>query len=257
MSTGVLNERPEPAATADRPSHMANRLLASLSKTDCDMIEPQLKVISLRRGQVLFEPGDDVHTTYFPCHHAMVSLRLATRDGAEVEAATIGREGAVGGVVSSGHKPAFGRAVVQIPGAAFKIATERLEDLKCQSPRFGDLFARYSDALLAQVMQSAACNALHSIEQRCCRWLLAAHDRAGAHSFHMTQQDLAEMLGVQRTTVTAVSTRLQAQGLISYRRGVVEVLDRAGVERVACECHAVVESHFVRLLPEASLPHPR
>jgi hypothetical protein len=227
----------------------ANRLLAALRPADCKLLEPHLKPVALRRQEVLFEPGDDVHTTYFPCHHAMISLRLITRDGEAVEVATIGREGAIGGVVSSGHKPAFGQAVVQIGGAAFKILTDRLDRVKCDSPALADLFARYSDALLAQMMQSAACSALHSIEERCARWLLSAHDRAGDHAFPLTQQALAEMLGVQRTTVTAVGRRLQDAGFIRYRRGAVEVLDRAGLERAACECYRAVESHFARLLP--------
>jgi len=241
---------------AARPAPTANRLLAALGPADRDLIAPHLSSFPLRRGEVLFEPGDEVDTTYFPCHRAMISLRLATRDGQEIEAATVGREGALGGVVSAGHKPAFGRAVVQIPGDAFRIETARLEELKGRSHAFSELFARYADALLAQVMQSVACNALHSIEERCCRWLLAAHDRAGDHSFPMTQQDLAEMLGVQRTSVTAASSKLQAQGLISYRRGVVEVLDREALERAACECYEAVERHFERLLPGVQPPKP-
>ncbi len=233
-----------------QPVH--NRLLAALRPADRNLIAPHLRPVSLTREEVLFEPGDDVHTTYFPCRHAMISLRLVTQEGEHVEAATIGREGAVGGVVSNGSKPAFGRAVVQIGGAAFRIATDKLDAVKLESPRVADLFSRYADVLLAQVMQSAACNALHPIEQRCCRWLLAAHDRAGDHSFPLTQQALAEMLGVQRTTVTAVSAKLQAQGLIAYHRGAVEVLDRTGLEKAACECYGAVEAHFARLLPEAA-----
>jgi hypothetical protein len=225
-------------------------LLAALRPADRRLIGPYLRPAVLDRDDVLFEPGDDVHTTYFPCHHTMVSLRLVTREGEQVEVATIGREGAVGGVVSDGAKPAFGLAVVQIAGGAFKIATDKLDKVKRDSPAVADLFARYSDVLLAQMMQASACNALHPIEQRCCRWLLFAHDRAGDHAFHLTQQALAEMLGVQRTTVTAVSGKLQAQGLIAYRRGAVEILDRPGLEKAACECYAAVESHFARLLPE-------
>jgi CRP-like cAMP-binding protein len=246
----------KPAAEVEHPTPSDNRLLAALARSDRDLIAEHLSPIALRRGDVLFEPGEDVDTTYFPCRRAMISLRLATRAGQEIEAATVGREGALGGVVSAGHKPAYGRAVVHIPGGCFCIETARLEELKARSPAFGDLFARYADVLLAQVMQSAACNALHSIEERCCRWLLAAHDRAGDHSFPMTQQDLSDMLGVQRTSVTAVSSKLQAQRLISYRRGVVEVLDREGLERAACECYESVERHFARLLPGVQPPRP-
>lgn len=234
----------------------ANRLLASLSPRDCKFLEPHLKLVALAGGSTLFEPGDDVHTTYFPNQRTMVSLLSITREGDAVEVATIGREGAVGGIVSSGHKPAFTRAQVQIGGPAYTIATDRLEEAKDRSPAVEDLFDRYADALLAQVMQSAACNALHSIEQRCCRWLLSTHDRAGDHLFDLTQQSLADMLGVQRTTVSTVCSHLQAAGLIAYRRGRVEILDRRGLERAACECYALVEQHFARLLPEAVLSEP-
>jgi CRP-like cAMP-binding protein len=231
-------------------SPLANRLLAGLSGSERRLVEPHLQPVALRRGAVLFEPGDDVHTTYFPTGHAMVSLRLVTRDGEAIEVATIGREGAVGGIVSAGDKPAFGQAVVQIEGRAFAIATDLLDRIKHDRPSVRDLISRYADALLAQLMQSAACNALHSVDQRCARWLLAAHDRAGERSVPLTQEALAEMLGVQRTTVTVVSGRLQQAGLIRARRGMVEIVDREGLERAACECYAAVEEHYRRLLPE-------
>ena len=231
----------------------ANRLLAALSQRDFAVLEPHLELVELPRGKVLVEPGDDVVTTYFPCHRTMVSLLIVTRDGREVEAATIGREGAVGGIVSEGHKPAFGRAVVQIGGEALAIPTSHLEAAKTGSPRFGDLFSRYADALLAQMMQSVACNALHRTEERCARWLLATHDRAGDKLIQLTQESLAEMLGVQRTTVTAVTGVLQDRGLIRTHRGRVEVIDRPGLERTACECYQAVEDHFARLLPEVEV----
>ena len=237
------------------PAHprLANRLLGALDSRDYETLEPHLELVPLSRGKVLFEPGDDVHTTYFPCRKTMVSLLIVTRDGREVEAATIGREGAVGGIVSNGHKPAFGRAVVQVPGSAFAISTSHLEAAKLGSPRFGDLFSRYADALLAQMMQGVACNALHSVEERCARWLLATHDRAGDDIIKLTQESLAEMLGVQRTTVSAVTSSLAARGLIRTLRGRVEILDRKGLERAACECYEAVEGHFARLLPEVDI----
>ena len=232
------------------PRAFGNRLLAALSARDYAVVAPHLKAVELHRGQVLFEPGDEVVTTWFPGRGAVASLLIVTRDGREVEAATIGREGAVGGIVSEGHKPAFGRAVVQVAGPALSISTSHLEAAKIGSPRFSDLLSRYADALLAQMMQSVACNALHTVEARCCRWLLATHDRAGAEIIHLTQESLAEMLGVQRTTVSAVTATLQARGLIRTRRGRVEILDRKGLERIACECYEAVEGHFQRLLPE-------
>jgi len=251
MPRTVTEPHRRPTTPAAQPR--ANRLLAALSAPELALLEPRLETAPLVRGQVLFEPGDDVETTYFPCHRTMASLLIVTRDGREVEAATIGREGAVGGIVSEGHKPAFGRAVVQIGGAALAISTSRLAAAKAASPRLGDLFSRYADALLAQMMQSVACNALHKAEARACRWLLATHDRAADDIIHLTQESLAEMLGIQRTTVTAVTGALQDRGLIRTRRGRVEILDRPGLERAACECYAAVERHFARLLPEVDI----
>jgi len=232
---------------------LSNRLLAALSLRDFAILEPHLELVALPRGRVLFEPGDDVSTTYFPCRQTMASLLIVTRDGREVEAATIGREGAVGGIVSEGHKPAFGRAVVQVAGSAYAISTSHLEAAKLGSSRFGDLFSRYADALLAQMMQSVACNALHTVEERCCRWLLATHDRAGDKTIHLTQESLAEMLGVQRTTVSAVTAQLAARGLLKTHRGRVEILDRPGLEKASCECYDAVERHFATVLPEVKL----
>ncbi len=241
-----------PPVAAASPARRANRLLRALAPRDYAVLNPHLQPVALPRGKVLFEPGDDVVSTYFPAAGTMVSLLVVTRDGREVEAATVGREGAIGGIVSEGHKPAFGRAVVQVGGDGFVISTSHLEAAKTGSPRFGDLFARYADALLAQMMQSIACNALHSVEERFARWLLASHDRAGEDVIHLTQQTLAEMLGVQRTTVTAVAGALQSRGLIRAHRGRMEVIDRRGLERAACECYRAVEDHFAGLLPEVA-----
>ncbi len=194
--------------------------------------------------------------TYFPCLGTMASLLVISSDGREVEAASIGHEGAVGGIVSAGHKPAYGRAVVQIGGPAFSIETARLEAAKAHSPAFHDLFSRYADVLLAQMMQSVACNALHSVEARCSRWLLSTQDRVQRSPIPLTQEALAEMLGVQRTTVTAVIKTLQSRGLIHYARGRVEILNRRGIEETACECYESVESHFDRLLPNVADSKP-
>jgi CRP-like cAMP-binding protein len=229
-----------------------SRLLSALQPQDREHIRPHLLARLLRRGQILFEPGQDVEVTYFPRLGTMASLLVISSDGREVEAASIGHEGAVGGIVSAGHKPAYGRAVVQIGGPAFSIETARLEDAKAHSPAFRDLFSRYADALLAQMMQSVACNALHSVEARCSRWLLSTQDRVQRSPIPLTQEALAEMLGVQRTTVTAVIKTLQQRGLIHYSRGRVEILNRRGIEETACECYDSVETHFGRLLPNVT-----
>lgn len=232
----------------------ANHLLDSLGPEDAAALAPHLRLVALNRGQTLFLPGDDVRETYFPCRTTVLSLLVMLHDGREVEVATIGREGALGGLVSTGHKPAFGHATAQTPGSAFVVSTDRIEEAKRRSPRVADLFSRWADVLIAQMMQSIACNAVHDVEQRCCRWLLSTHDRTGSDLIRMTQESLAQMLGVQRTTVTAVARELQNAGLIEYRRGRVQVLDREGLRARACECYNAVEAHFLRLLPQVQLP---
>jgi CRP-like cAMP-binding protein len=227
-----------------------NRLLSTFSLAERALVEPYASVVELRRGEVLFEPGSDVPATHFPSAGTVVAIVVGVADGRTVEVATIGKEGAVGGIVSGGHAPAFGCAVVQVPGFALRVDLKGLEAIKARSPHIRDLFARYADALLAQVMQSVACNAFHAIEARCCRWLLTAQDRAGGNEIPLTQEYLAEMLGVQRTTVSAVARMLQEQGLIRYRRGSIQIVDRAAVERRSCECYESVQRHFRDVLPE-------
>ena len=253
MSMGQSSSDPRAyGGVSDTSVLRANRLLAALPGAVLNDIAPYLRQLNLERGRVLFEPGDDVDLTHFPTRSAIISLQLVTRDGREVEAASIGREGAAGGIVSSGHKPAYGRAVVQISGPVLVIATEQLEAAKRRRPEIADLFSRYADALLAQVMQSVVCNALHPVEQRACRWLLATHDRSDTDIIRLTQQSLAEMLGVQRTTVSGVAKALEQRGLIRQHHGHVEVIDRGGLEEACCECYQAVEDHFSLLLPEVS-----
>jgi CRP-like cAMP-binding protein len=227
-----------------------NRLLASLKPAERAILEPSMSAVLLNRGDVLFEPGEDVTHSYFPGPGVVASLVITMADGRAVEAATIGREGAVGGIVSAGNKPAFARAVVQIGGTALKIETAALEAAKERSSIIRDLFSRYADTLLAQTMQSVACNALHPIDARLCRWLLTTHDRVDSDEIALTQEYLAEMLGVQRTTVSGVARVLQERGLISYTRGRMVILDRAAIEQCACECYSDVQNHFRAVLPE-------
>lgn len=228
----------------------SNRLLSTFSPADRQLIEGAAVAVELHRGEVLFDAGGEVPATHFPAAGTVVALVIGVADGRTVEVATIGKEGAVGGIVSGGKAPAYARAVCQIPGTALKVDLKAIEAAKTRSPHVRDLFSRYSDALLAQVMQSVACNAFHPLEARCCRWLLTAQDRASGEDIPLTQEYLAEMLGVQRTTVTAVAGSLQDQGLIRYRRGTIQILDRPQVERRACECYGLVEVHFQQVLPE-------
>jgi CRP-like cAMP-binding protein len=228
----------------------ANRLLSTFSPAERALLEPSATLVELRRGEILFEAGADVPATHFPSAGTVVAIVVSVDDGRTVEVATIGKEGAVGGIVSGGSAPAYGRAVVQVPGFALRVDLKALEAAKARSPHIRDLFARYADALLAQVMQSVACNAFHPLEARCCRWLLTAQDRSGGNQIPLTQEYLAEMLGVQRTTVSAVARMLQEQGLIRYRRGSIQILDRAAAEKRSCECYFDVERHFREVLPE-------
>lgn len=241
-------------APSQKTDFTTNRLLRILRMAEQALVGPHIVLKRLRRNQILFEPGDDVHTTYFPCQGTVGSLLIVSLSGREVEAATIGWEGAIGGVVSAGSKPAYCRAVVQIGGPAYALATARLEEAKQRSPLLHDVFSRYADSLLAQVMQSVACNALHSTEARCARWLLSTQDRVRSTLLPLTQQALAEMLGVRRTTVSSIAVQLQASGLIRYRRGRIEILNRSGLARVACECYSAVAAHSDRLLPYEKTP---
>ncbi len=201
------------------------------------------------RGEVLFEPGQDVVDIYFPGRGAVASLILNLKDGVSAEAAMIGQEGAVGGVISEGDKPAFTRGVVQIAGPALRLATDMLGEAKSKSPRLRDQFARYADCLLAQVLQSVACNAVHDLDARLARWLLTTQDRVAADELHLTQEFISEMLGVQRPYMTRVVGALERTGTIRTRRGSITIVDRRMLERQACECYAYLRRHFERLLP--------
>jgi DNA-binding transcriptional regulator YhcF (GntR family) len=220
-----------------------NRLLSTFPADARALIEPHGSVVDLEVGSVVHACGQDVVTSYFPFGQTMISLCLDLSDGRSIEVASIGQEGAVGGIVSCGHAPAFTRAEVIVPGPALRVPMPLLEDAKMRSAYIRNLFCRFSDYLLSQVMQSVACNAYHSIEARAARWLLTAQDRAGSR-IELTQEALAGLLGAQRTTVNAVVRILQDEGLINTRRGVVQVMDRAGLKRRSCECYAAVESHF-------------
>ena len=220
-----------------------NRLLATFPAEARALVEPYASVVDLGLGSMLLASGDDVVNTSFPFGPTMVSLGLDLTDGRTIEVASIGQEGAVGGIVSCGKAPAFAHAQVIVAGPALRVPMAMLEEAKGRSGHIRNLFCRFSDYLLSQVMQSVACNAFHSIEARAARWLLTAQDRAGDR-IELTQEALAGLLGAQRTTVNAVARMLQDERLICSRRGMIQVIDRAGLMRRACECYAAVESHF-------------
>ena len=220
-----------------------NSLLSTFAADARGLIEATGTIIELAAGTVVLSPGVNVEHSIFPFGGTTISLLVDDGTGRSVEVASIGREGAVGGIVSCGHTPAYSRAEVQVAGPAFRVGLKALEDAKRNSAFIGNLFCRYSDYLLAQVMQSVACNAYHSIGQRAARWLLTAQDRAGDR-LAITQEELAGLLGVQRTTLNAVVRSLQEQGLIAIGRGKIHVEDRAGIKRASCKCYDALQGHF-------------
>ena len=227
---------------------VGNLLLEALSPRDRALLKPHAERVTLARGDVLFRVGDDVSHVTLPLGTTIVTLVVTMLEGKSVEVATIGHEGAVGGVVSRGYLPAFTQAVVQIPGEALVVDINRLQAAKKQSGSLNDLFVRYADCLLAQVLQSVACNALHPIEERCMRWLLVLQDRLGSPILPVTHEMLAEMLGVRRSYLTSVLGSLQRRGLITAGRGRISIKDRKSAEAAACECHASVREHFAAVL---------
>jgi len=226
-----------------------NRLLDSLSPRDRRMLTPSLRPLALDRGAVLLEPGEDVTQVYFPGPGTIAALVLHLRDGKSAEAAMIGAEGALGGIISNGEKPAYAHGVAEVAGPAFRLSTEVLENAKQRSPSLRDHFARYADCLLAQVLQSVACNAVHDFDARLARWLLATQDRCGQNELKVTQDFIAEMLGVRRPYATRIAGQLEERGAIVRGRGTITVVDRAKLERQACECYGYLRRHFERLLP--------
>jgi Mn-dependent DtxR family transcriptional regulator len=225
-------------------TEIGNNLLRSLRRDDFAILEPCLQDWFGEAGTVLFEPGDEVQCAYFPCGPSLVSFVVVLENGMAVETALIGREGAAGGIVSQGHLPAYARAEVQYPGPLLRIAASDLERAKLASPGIRNLFARYSDCVLAQVFQSVACNAAHTIEQRAARWLLASIERTGDHDVPLTQEQLAGMLGVGRSYVSRVIQSLKQQGVLETRRGGVRVRDLDELAGLSCGCHEALRRHF-------------
>jgi CRP-like cAMP-binding protein len=228
--------------------HRANRLLAALDPADYRELAPHLRVERLPRGAVLQHASEEVTGVWFP-HECVVSLTAVLREGETVGTATIGREDVVGLVAALGDRQAVSRAIVQAPGAASWIDRPRFRAVFETRSGVRDLFLRYYEALIVQLLQSVACNARHALEARLCRWLLMMQDRIGGEALHLTHEFLAEMLAVQRSTLTLAARKLQGVGLIRYRRGVVEILDRHGLEEASCECYGLTRSRFEQALP--------
>ena len=225
-----------------------NRLLAALPPDELTRLLPHLTETTLEHHKILESPETPPTHVYFPWS-GVCSLTTLMQDGRIVEVGTIGNEGMVGMSVYFGGLLPEALTVVQVPGAGAHVMRAGL--FAAEMVRAGPLHAlvrRYSQALIGLIMQSAACNGLHEVDRRCARWLLMANDRAG-DVIELTQEYLASMLGVRRSSVTAVAKQLQRDGLIKYSRGTITILDRPGLERLACECYAVVRAHFDRMVP--------
>ncbi len=235
------------------PSRRTNRLLAMLPAADFALLVPDLKDMPLERGTVLRESGDPLQHVYFP-HGGMISILAVLPSGQAVETATVGHEGAVGATAALGSRLTFGRAIVQLPGTASRIASSRFQAAAAQSGALRELMLRYNEFMLAQTQQSAACNILHDVEARLCRWLLHSHDRLDGDIVPLTQEFLAEMLGVRRTTVTIVARVLQNAGMIRYRRGHIHILNRAALEEGSCECYHILRQLMDDFLPNGGKP---
>jgi len=223
-----------PVAKAGLP--LDNTLLAALPRDHFDRLLPNLSTVVLQQGVVLYESGDEVDQVYFP-QYGMLSLLALLRDGKAIETATVGREGVVGAMAGLGLYKSLVRVVVQLPVACSRIAASHFRTVAATSDPIRNLCIRYNEVLLSQARVTAACNALHSIEARFCRWLLQSADRAGGDTINLTQELLAEMLGVRRTSVTEVASKVQAAGAITYSRGVIRILDRDALLRMSCECY--------------------
>ena len=228
----------------------ANRLLATFPEELREALRDHAHLEPLEAGETVFRRGVEINQSIFPIGPTVISLIIDMEDGRSVEVASIGQEGAAGGIVSCGHAPAFTRAAVVVGGQGLKVPMKIIEQAKSGSGHLRNIFCRYSDYLLAQVMQTVGCIGFHPIEARAARWLLTAQDRAGSR-LELTQEALAALLGVQRTTVNAVAKQLQDEGMISTRRGVVLILDRPALERRACECYERVETFFGDIIGEA------
>ena len=236
-----------PVASAAHTPHQ-NHLLDALPPADYERIAAHLELMPMQLGDVLYESGAPLRHVYFPTT-CIISLLYVMEDGASAEIAIVGNEGILGISLFMGGDTTPSRAMVQSAGHAYRLKADLL---KSEFGRFGPamhLLLRYTQALITQMAQTAVCNRHHSVDQQLCRWLLLSLDRLQSNQLTMTQELIANMLGVRREGVTEAAGKLQAAGLINYRRGTITVLDRPGLENQACECYQVVKREFDRLLP--------
>ena len=226
-----------------------NHLLAALPAPEFDRLSPHLELVPMPLGEVLYESGGRLQHVYFPTT-SIVSLLYVLEDGASAEIAVVGNEGILGISIFMGGQTTPNRAIVQSAGYGYRLNSQLLKQEFDRSGPMRPLLLRYTQALITQMAQTAVCNRHHTVEQQLCRWLLLSLDRLSSDSLIMTQELIANMLGVRREGVTEAAGKLQRAGLIHHSRGRIEILDRPGLEKAVCECYAVVKLEFDRLLSE-------
>lgn len=228
-------------------SHPVNRLLAALPPEDYQRLLPQLEFVVLELGQVLYQVGEPIDYVYFP-HRSLISLVMVLQDGSTAEVGLVSGNGIVGVSVILGSDISFNLAIVQVAENAMRLPAEHLKTEFQRGGALQALLLRYVQALLAQVSQTAACNRLHPIEARLARWMLLVQDAIHSDELQLTQEFIAQMLGVRRSGVTLAAGALQQAGLIHYNRGKITILNRKGLEALSCECYRVIEDEYDRLL---------
>jgi len=232
----------------DAQTATQNRLLAALKPEDLELLLPSFTLQECAAGKILQEAGSDVRFAWFPLAAAAASFVVAADANHLVDAALIGREGAVGGIVSAGRLPAYARAHVQFDGRFLRLPLHALAQAKVQSPAIANWLARYSDCLVAQLFQSTACNASHTIAQRLARWLLSTRDRIGRNDIVITQEQLGEMLGVGRSFINRSLRHFAANGVLASRRRRIVILDVERLGAIACGCNDRIREHFDTIL---------
>jgi DNA-binding transcriptional regulator YhcF (GntR family) len=232
--------------TAERPF---NNLLRRLNFNDFALIAPHLAKADASSNDLLYSPGDNVEIVHFPCGPSLASYLVPSEDGRDVETILIGREGAVGGIVSQGFLPAYTRIMVKFAGPFVRLSVGKLDAAKKKSATLNNVFARYADCMLAQIFQSTACNAIHSIEQRTAKWIISAMERTnGDGVVPLTHEQLATLLGVGRSYTSRVIQTFKAEGVLETRRGSILVINRDALQMRACLCNDAVKNHFEEVL---------
>jgi len=231
--------------TSQRP---LSSLLMALKDQDYELIEPYLVPETRLTGDFLYRPGDHIAQVYFPLGPSLVSYLVTNSDGRDVETILVGREGAVGGIVSSGHLPAYCLITVKFGGPFLRANLSSIQAAKDQSMSFRSLFSRYADCLMAQMFQASACNAIHSIEQRTAKWIVAAMERTGDLDVPLTHEELASMMGVGRSYTSRVIQKFKADGIIATARGHLKVVNKDLLVSRSCNCNESVKHHFDRVL---------